>query len=157
MSTISNFHKASKNHFGNKFTFETKKQWWEDRTLTWRTAGHTVHPAGITELYVCSDSGCSAGRPHTANSLQGRPHTHRSVDWQRNPLDTLTHMFAVWLETALQEKEKNKQRHHKKARYSVVWPWKYETAAAGQAKSRQTPNLIIINAYLIRKFKLQKI
>lgn len=90
----------------NTFTFLTKNKQRQERPLTWHTVGHTVHPAGITELYECSDSVCSAERPHTANSREGKPRTHRSADWQRNPLDTLTHMFAVWSETTLEEEER---------------------------------------------------
>lgn len=84
----------------------TKKQQWQDEAFTWHTPGHTVHPAGNTELYECSDSGCSAERPHTVHSLEGRSHTRRSAGWLRNPPDTLTHMFAVWSETGLEEGER---------------------------------------------------
>lgn len=89
----------------NTVRYKPKNKQWLDWLLTWHTVGHTVRPAGITELCECSGSGRTVDRPHTANSLEGRPHTHRLADWQRNPPDTLTHMFAARSGTALEQEE----------------------------------------------------
>lgn len=107
----------------NTVRHKPKNKQWLDWLLTWHTVGHTVHPAGITELCECSGSGCSVDRPHTANSLEGRPHTHRLADWQRNPPDTLTHMFAVRSGTALEEEERINitARKKKKKRWISFW------------------------------------